>query len=129
MKTARTASNTMRHGRPEVLSLQAVDRGGARPRLLDDDRGGAYTGPFGRSTSRLGTAAGDRCVFWRSTGLRFSQIDHVLAPILLLLCSSEKKFSRSLRFSWPRAEGSSSAPRRSRLEIQNRPHDCDQTPG
>ena len=82
----------------------------------------------GRSAQRLGTAARDRRLFWRSADLRLAQIDHVLAQILLLLRASEEELSRGLRVPRPRAEGSSGATRRSRIEVQGRSLHSDQAP-
>src|SRR4030095_7121393 len=107
----------LRHGRSRVLPLQAVGRGRGGARLLDHHRGGPYEGSLGGPAGRLGTAARDRRLLWRSADLRLAQIDHVLAQVLLLLRAPEEEPPRNLRVSWPRAEGAAGATRRSGLEV------------
>src|SRR5215469_420402 len=117
-----------RYGRSRVLPLQAVDRGGRRARLLDDQRRGSHRGSLGGFAGCLGATARDRRVLRRSADLRLAQIDHVLAQLLLLLCAPEAELSRTLRVPRSHPEGSSSATHRPSVEIQGRACHSHQTP-
>src|SRR5204862_1175497 len=55
-----------------------------------------------------------------------TSFDHVLAQVLLLLRASEEELPRALRVSRPRPEGSASATRRSRVEVEDLSHHSDQ---
>src|SRR5262249_16680017 len=98
----------LEHGRSRVPSLQAMDRGRTRARLLDNHRSGSDPRSLGGSAGCLGAAARDRRFLWRSADLRIAQVDHVLPQVLLLLCASEEELSRTLRVSRSQVEGSSS---------------------
>jgi Lactonase, 7-bladed beta-propeller len=120
---------TIEHGRSRVLPLQAVDRGRRGTRLLDDDGGRTDRGPLGRSAGGLGAPARDRRLFRRAADLCLAPIDHVLAPVLLLLRASEEELPRSVCVPWSHPEGSSGAIRRSRIEVQDRSRHSHQAPG
>src|SRR3954463_7302130 len=93
------------YGRSRVLPLQAVGRGRGRARLLDHDRDSSHAASLRGFARRMGSAARDGRIIRRSEDLRLPQIDHVLPQILLLLRPTEAELSRSLRLSWPLAEG------------------------
>src|SRR5579864_3354869 len=91
--------------------------------------GGSFdAGTLRRSVGCLGKAARDGRFLRRSTDLRFAQVDYVLAQVLLLLCASQAEFSRTLRFPRSHAEGSPSATKRPRIEVQGVSHHSDQAP-
>ena len=83
------------HGRPRLLSLQAVGRGGRGARLLDDDRSRAHAGSSGRSAGRVGAAARDRRRLRRAADLRLAQVDHVLAQSCYFFVRPKRASSRS----------------------------------
>src|SRR5262245_19901297 len=76
----------------------------------------------------MGAAARDGRVIRRSADLRFAQLDHVLAPGVLLLRAPQAELPRSLCVPGSPVQSSSSATHPSTVEVEICPYHSDQAP-
>src|SRR4051812_10060731 len=105
-------------GRARVLSLQTMGGRRRSARLLDDDRGGADPRSLRGSSRRVGTVARNGHRLRRSADIRLSQLDHVLAQVLLFFRPASEELPGGLRLPRAGAQGAADPAGRSHLKDQ-----------